>query len=140
MRTILWVAVSAILFASANEAQACGRRRGCRWGHPQAVYPQACSYSPVVYYSPPITFVTVPPSAASPAPATEVRAPQAASETEVRPLYTYEATPENGVAYYYTYDESGKLIIKQWMDWLFRGGRRAGLPAPPLPIIGRLND
>jgi hypothetical protein len=140
MRTILWVSVSAILFASADEAQACGRRRRCRCQHNPAVYAQAYSYSPVAYYSQPTTFVEMSPPTAPPASTVEVRAPQVASETGVHPLYTYQATPENGVAYYYTYNDSGELIIKQWMDWLFRGGRRAGLPAPPLPIIGRLND
>lgn len=140
MRTTLLVPVLAILIMPADEARACGRHCGCRHGHPRAVVARPYSYAPVAYDPPPPTFVEAPASAPSPAYPTAVRTPQPTPEGGAQPLYTYEASPGNGGAYYYTYDESGKLIIKQWMDWLFRGGRRAGLPAPPPPLIGRLNN
>ena len=56
----------------------------------------------------------------------------------VQPTYNYTAGATGQPAYYYTYDDSGKMIVTQWRDWLLRGGRAAGEPAPPLPIIGAL--
>ena len=140
MRTTRLVAALAILVLTAGEARACGRRCGCRRGHPRAVVARPYSYAPAAYYPQPTALVEAPSPAASPAYPAAVQAPPAIPENPVQPLYTYEASPENGVAYYYTYDDSGNLVIKQWMDWLFRGGRRAGLPAPPLPLIGRTGD
>ena len=58
----------------------------------------------------------------------------------VQPTYEYAASPNGQPAYYYTYDSSGKMVVAQWMDWVFRGGRAAGEPAPPLPIIGALRN
>lgn len=153
MRTTLLAPVLAILALSGDEAQACGRRCRCRHGYSRAVVARpytyapvaygAQPYAPVVYYTQAYAPVEAPASSPAPADPTAVQATQATpagAEAGVRPRYTYEASAENGVAYYYTYNDSGDLIIKQWMDWLFRGGRRAGLPAPPLPIIGRINN
>ncbi len=87
--------------------------------------PLASSYPPPASSPPAIARTLVPPP------------PQAA--TGAQPLHDYTAaTSGERRAYYYTYDSSGKLIIQQWMDFLFRGGKEAGMPRPPLPLIGRL--
>ena len=93
---------------------------------PMATYPTA-QLAPA---APAVTIAASPPGAVAP---TEVA-------SGVQPTYNYAASTSGQPAYYYTYDASGKLIIAQWMDWVFRGGRAAGEPAPPLPIIGALRN
>lgn len=141
MRATIPILSCLALFLAADAAQACGRRCRCRRGDFPAVVARPVPYPSVSYYS----AYSVPeptPYVAAPAPTdpASVRISQPTPAVGVQPLYTYEAAPQENAAYYYTYDESGKLVIRQWMDWLFRGGRRAGMPAPPLPIIGRLNN
>ena len=70
-----------------------------------------------------------------PPPAAQAVAPTAITTQAVG---AYPQDLAQGRAYYYTYDDSGKLIIQEWMDWVFRGGREAGLPRPPLPVVGYL--
>ena len=81
------------------------------------------------------------PVAAVPSPQAAAVAPPVVA-TPAAPIdssaLTYTAAPGGAPAYYYTYDKDDRLIPVQWMDWLFRGGRASGEPAPPLPIIGRL--
>ena len=134
MKTILWVSVFAFVLASAGDAQACGQCR--RSGHGRSrIHSSSPSHTHRSSASQPPILVSVSPPAAAPA---EVRPPQVAPAPTVQPQHTYQATPENGEAYYYTYDDSGNLIVKQWMDWLRPAPGRP--PAPPLPIIGHLNN
>jgi hypothetical protein len=130
--------VVAILLISADAAQACGRRCGCRRGHARVVAVQQVFNPAVSYYVYPTSYVaSTVPKYPDPDPIEISQGPRSGG---VQPLYSYDSIPDDNMAYYYTYDDSGKLVIRQWMDWLFRGGRRAGMPAPPLPIVGRLNN
>ena len=79
-----------------------------------------------------------PPIAGSPSVAPAVVSAPADGLVAAQPTYDYNAASMGQPAYYYTYDDSGKMVVAQWMDWVFRGGRAAGEPAPPLPIIGAL--
>ena len=119
------------MLVSADAANACGRKcGGHRRRHQTVAYPMTyASPTPQAYSTP------APVMAAAPAPAYAASAPVAPATA---PSYEYTARPEAGGAYYYTYDDSGKLIIQQWGDWLFRGGKDAGMPRPPLPIVGYL--
>ena len=140
MRKTVLVPVVAILLLSADAARACGRRCGWRRGHSRVIAVQQVPDPSVSYYSFPTSYVAST-GRTNPDPAPiQIRTPQAPPTGGVRPLYIYESTPNDTLAYYYSYDESGKLVIRQWMDWLFGGGRRAGMPAPPLPIVGRLTS
>ena len=123
------------LSSSAPARACCGHKTRCHQ-HRQVCQPVAApaAYYPAAAASP--QAYAAPQTAAAPAVAT---APVAAAPAAgVQPSYNYAAAPAGQPAYYYTYDSSGKLIIAQWMDWVFRGGRAAGEPAPPLPIIGAL--
>jgi hypothetical protein len=138
MRNTFLVPMIAILLISADTAQACGRRCGCRRRDYSRVVAVKQVYGPAVsYYFVPTTDVALTvPDNQRPVP---VQTSQGPPPGGAQPLYIYNNTPDDNSAYYYTYDDSGKLVIRQWMDWLFRGGRKAGMPAPPLPIVGRLN-
>ncbi len=100
----------------------------------------APTYAPVAQ---PMTYAS--PQMAQTAPQAMTSAPAVAAApvstvAEVQPTYEYTAATSGQPAYYYTYDNSGKIIVAQWMDWVFRGGRAAGEPAPPLPLIGALRN
>ena len=123
-------------------SEACmGHHGRCR-GHHRVVAVPACTpifmiaapmaSSPAGYASPQMVATPVAP--------TPVATVGAMAPPSVQPAYEYAAATNGQPAYYYTYDNSGKLIIAQWMDWVFRGGRAAGEPAPPLPIIGNLRN
>jgi len=149
MKSAPWIALVgwiAVAFPAATEA--CGGHRGrCHGHHRRAVVAPTCSPavmmgSPVaspatmtMSYATPQMAQMAPTVAAAPAPATPPP-----SVAAVQPTYDYTAAPDGVPAYYYTYDSSGKMVIAQWMDWVFRGGRAAGQPAPPLPIIGALRN
>ena len=132
--------IGLFVLASASSSEACHGRKKCGKCSQQTMVPHpACG--PVVMA--PAT--GVPMSYASPQMAmmapTQAVAPVAAAPTvptEIQPTYNYSAGATGEPAYYYTYDDSGKMVVTQWRDWLFRGGRAAGEPAPPLPIIGAL--
>lgn len=136
-----------LLLATCQMAQAGGRRRAWRSSAQSACRPTVSYQQPVTNLAPPVyssaqTSQVQPTSYPQPQPmvyavASAPLPPQTAAPTEAQPNYTYDVA-QGQPAYYYTYDSSGKLIIQQWMDWLFRGGRDAGMPRPPLPIIGRL--
>ena len=116
------------LLMMGHEARACGRKARCpsRYyrpvGPPQATIP----YAPITATQPPPAPAVL--AATAPAPQPSSEGPQ--------PLYSYQAGQGGRPAYYYTYDSSGKLIVQQWMDWVFRGGRDAGMPRPPMPVVG----
>jgi hypothetical protein len=130
--------VLGIVLLLGGSARACGRVRRC---HARAPIP-------VVYCPPPVPVSM--PTYAAPSPQAVATSPQVAQAPKpvqavqampvaaagVPPAYRYEASPAGPPAYYYTYDESGKLIVQQWADWVFRGGREAGMPRPPMPVIG----
>ncbi len=103
------------------------QRQVCQTSVAPTYYQPATTASPQAYAAPQMAAAAAAPTALAAAPA-----------SGVQPAYNYEAAPTGQQAYYYTYDSSGKLVIAQWMDWVFRGGRAAGEPAPPLPIIGAL--
>lgn len=136
MRSAPWIALTGLLIASIpNPSEACGRRHRCRCFQPRPV-PYAAYHPPVAYAAPQATpYQAVAVAAAAPVAAAPASTPTVA---DVQPTYNYTAPSDGQPAYYYTYDSSGKLVVTQWMDWLFRGGRAAGEPAPPLPIIGAL--
>ncbi len=71
---------------------------------------------------------------------TQPAASMATSGDVAQPLYNYAAADQTRPAYYYSYDNSGKMIVSQWVDFVFRGGKAEGMPRPPLPIIGRLGN
>ena len=133
-----------LIVSSAAPSQACcGHRSKCR-GHQRVMAAPACQPTvmaapvaamPAMSYASP-QFAAAPTMA--PAPVAPPMAAAPAAAPGVQPSYDYAAGTNGQPAYYYTYDSSGKLIIAQWMDWVFRGGRAAGEPAPPLPIIGAL--
>ena len=134
--TMILLAISSAAWSTT--AEACHGRRARRVAY--ACVP-AYTYAP----APTATYAPAPMMSYAPAPMpTSNDAPVAAAPPSAiaadPPQYQYNAEPGGPPAYYYTYDNSGKLIVVQWMDWLFRGGRRAGMPAPPLPIIGRLQN
>ncbi len=166
MRRASLVLATLLLFLS--DAEACGRRgrvarRHCQPDyspqvvyHPQPAYHPQPNYqsqpvnSPQVVYQPQPAYQSQPlaapeafsfpqPAASAPPTAwTPVSPPPQAAST-IQPMHDYTAaTTGQRRAYYYSYDSSGKLIIQQWMDFLFRGGKEAGMPRPPLPIVGRL--
>lgn len=127
MRSVTFALAGLAVLVAVDTASACGRRKAAR--------------SRVVYTGPmPPTVVShsSPAAAAPAAPASPAAAPSAPAATAppaaaVEPRYAYDA--EAG-PYYYSYDENGKLIVRRWMDWVFRGGREAGMPRPPLPVVG----
>jgi hypothetical protein len=127
--------VLGIVLLLGGSAQACGRGRRCCVGARRHV----AYYSQPVLPARPAYLYPAPRPAAPPAtqaaPVSVQPATQAAP-VSVQPAYRYEAGPTGRPAYYYTYDESGKLIVQQWVDWVFRGGREAGMPRPPMPVIG----
>ncbi len=159
MRRASLALAALLLFLS--DAEACGRRGRVARRHCQPVYSPVVVYQPRPTYQPqpfaaPVTYQPQP--AYNPQPLASARAffppepapspppmartpvpPPPLAATVAQPLRddTATATGERQ-AYYYSYDSSGKLVIKQWMDFLFRGGKEAGMPRPPLPIIGRL--
>ena len=132
MRTTILALIASLLVPIAA-AEACGHRGRCRKRHymPPAACTPTFSTAPVLTHPTPAIVVATYPTPAAPTMST--RPPQ-----EVRPTYTYEAGPGGAAPYYYSYNDTGELIVKQWMDWVFRGGRAAGRPAPPAPIIGRI--
>ncbi|MBX9624280.1 MAG: hypothetical protein K2X82_10775 [Gemmataceae bacterium] len=113
-----------------DPAAACGRRKKAR---PAAgcVPPAAPPVCAQPGYLTATQAVLVPGTAGDSVPAAAAVA--LTPTAGVEPRYAYN--PEPG-AYYYTYDENGKLIVRRWMDWVFRGGREAGMPRPPLPVVG----
>lgn len=150
MKSAPWFLAAGCLVASfPAESQACGFRGRCR-GHHHAVAPMpACgpvvmasaptAGMPMNYAMPQVSQAPASAPAVAPTPV-EAVAPAAVAPAATQPTYDYAAGANGQPAYYYTYDRSGKLIIAQWMDWVFRGGRAAGEPAPPLPIIGNLRN
>ena len=129
------VAVVILQAGLVAEASGCGRM-----GHGRhrrvASQPRTTVYRAPLYQSPPITS----PQMTSTQP-TISRAPIASPTPpgEVQPSYNYaSANQGRQSAYYYTYDNSGKLVVSRWVDYLFRGGRAEGMPRPPLPVIGAL--
>ena len=137
MRTTILALIASLLVPIAA-AEACGRRLGCRkkqYG-PSAARP--LTYTPAPAAAPYPTMYVANPAPSSPTAPTMTARPPQVDPRGVRPTYSYESGPEGAPAYYYAYNDSGELIVKQWMDWLFRGGRAAGMPAPPPPIIGRM--
>ncbi len=143
-RTIL--TISAVLLLSIGDAEACGRRRaacGCR--HPRSESPQRTATPAPIDYPPPMTYPPAVaydqmPAAPESSIAYQTPVPVQSTPTGAQPTYEYDPVGGGQAAYYYTYDNSGKLIVSRWMDWVFRGGRVAGLPAPPLPVIGALRN
>ena len=127
--------IALALLVPASTASACGRKCGCHHRRHRIAAPSV-SYIPASYATP--AYVAPAPQGyvqAAPAPA--IANPAAMAEAPaVVPSYEYPTQPGAGGGYYYTYNDSGKLIIQEWGDWLFRGGRVAGMPRPPLPIIG----
>ncbi len=140
------IIVGLIVINSPAASQACGGHRSRCHGHhhrplarmTQPIYTSA-GYAPVArsmtYASPQVAQAT--PPAVTPAP---VAATPASTVAEAQPTYEYTASTDGQPAYYYTYDNSGKIIVAQWIDWVFRGGRAAGEPAPPLPLIGAFRN
>ncbi len=133
MRHLL--ALALLLCLSATQAQAFGHR-GRR--------ARACPPPPCSSYAPPIAY-SVPPPAASFAPAAPVAmattpTPMTAALPVAPSPYEYTADGQTTPAYFMTTDEAGKPIPVQWRDWLFRGGKEAGMPRPPMPILGRLRN
>ena len=141
----LIVLTSLIALVHSTPTQACfGHRGRCSGSHPHrramVVASPPRSLSAVTYPSSQMIsapaspqMISVPPV---PAGVSLVGAPTPAAAAV--PTYEYSAVGTGQPAYYYTYDNSGKLIVARWMDWVFRGGAAAGEPAPPLPIIGAL--
>ncbi len=119
--------ILASLLCSTQAAQACGHKRMHRRCRCASVVAQPVSYAPMM----------VAPASSTPQMAV-APVPAAAPAVAVTPAYDYQPAIDNRPAYYYSYDSSGKLIVSQWMDWVFRGGREAGMPRPPLPIVGLL--
>lgn len=135
MRKMTHLFLVSLLILSGNIASACGHKaRRTRRSCPPPPYRQPAQVRQTGYAVPPAyvpqASLAPPPVAYQPAPA---RQPAA---SPVAPTYDYAADGAGRSAYYYTYDSSGKLIIQQWMDFVFRGGKEAGMPRPPLPVIG----
>jgi len=140
-RSVPCLAAALLAFAS-SPAEACCHRGARRCGHHRIVYarpvaaPAAYASAPAVSAALPATYASAPAVyATAPQPVAQAVAPTPAEAPGVQPMYRY-AAGEGTPAYYYTYDSSGKLIVQQWVDWVFRGGKEAGMPRPPLPIIG----
>ena len=145
----LIVAVIILLASAAAEAGGCGRMVRGRHRRPVG-QPMATAYHPPIYQSSPITSPRMayaqPTAYAQPLayaqPMTSpVAMPSPAPPVALEPAYTYaSANQGQQSAYYYTYDNSGKLIVSQWVDYLLRGGRAEGMPRPPLPIVGAFRN
>ena len=123
------------LLCSAQAAPACCGKRMHRKAHQVACAQPAMGARPMAYPRP----ASAPPMATG----QQAMAMPAQADPAVAsagPSYNYQPAMENRAAYYYSYDASGKLIVTQWVDWLFRGGRDAGVPRPPLPVIGLLRN
>lgn len=145
--TLAAVLLSASSSTPAQAGRGCGRPGGRPVRVVRVVAPPAigCQARPdgVAMPLPPQPYAIAAPLPPQPMPQAAAVAPQAPTLAAPipaggAPTYTYQASPGAGPAYYYTYDKDDRLIPVQWMDWLFRGGREAGEPRPPLPIIGRL--
>ena len=133
-RLVLLIGLTILLTSDA--AIACGRCRVAR-AHPRRVVSQprtVTAYAPAVTDPSPQVVYAPAMASAQPVPAPTVGIP--APTSVVTPTYTYSAANGESPAYYYSYDNSGKMIVSQWVDWVFRGGRAEGMPRPPLPIIG----
>ena len=143
MKLAPWFLAAVGLVASCPaSSEACGLRGRCHGHHRRVMAGPACA--PAVTTAAPVaamstTYGTPQTAQAAAAPSAVVAEPAMAAPA-VQPSYEYAAATNGQPAYYYTYDSSGKLIVAQWMDWVFRGGRAAGEPAPPLPIIGNLRN
>ncbi len=139
-RSVPCLAAAILAFAS-SPAEACCHRGARRCGHHRIVYarpvaaPAAYAAAPAVSAPAPAAYASPPQPVAQAVAAPSAVAPTPAEAPGVQPMYRY-AAGEGTPAYYYTYDSSGKLIVQQWVDWVFRGGKEAGMPRPPLPIIG----
>lgn len=141
MKPVTFALAGVVVALAGDPASACGRRKAAPrpavvYYHPAPAYPPAAALPPVT--APALTAPAAMPATTTPAPvpATTPTAPVGVGVDEAPsagPRYAYD--PEPG-AYYYTYDENGKLIVRRWMDWVFRGGREAGMPRPPLPVVG----
>jgi len=137
------ILIISIVAASPSSSQACGGHRArCHSHHHPSVamisQPMASHDAmPMTYASPQMAQT---PASMPVAPVAATAAPTTTAVAAVEPTYDYAAATSEQPAYYYTYDNSGKLIVAQWMDWVFRGGRAAVAPAPPLPIIGALRN
>ena len=161
MTPIVRLLAAGFLIASATTADAghCRRpmrtavRTTCRMRVARAPirYVYAPRYVATPAYAPPSAYQRQPyaqpaptyaPQAYQPAqppiPAAPNAVPAQPASPGVAPSYVYTAAPDGPPAYYYSYNDTGELVIKQWMDWVFRGGLASGRPAPPLPIIGRM--
>jgi hypothetical protein len=136
MKTVAVAFGVSVLLLPGTPAGAFGGRWISRCHSYQPACPQPVDYPPAQPVAPqPVAYDSAQPATPRPL----VRQPAPVSQPApngVQPLYQYEAGPTGRTAYYYTYDPSGKLIVRRWMDWLYRGGREAGMPPPPLPVIG----
>ena len=141
MKLYFWLAMAALTatFPSTSAQGGCGFHFGSH-RRPIMVFARpACGVvrpSLPVYYASPQMMSTIGTPLAPPVMAANPSAPT--PQPAVQPAYEYNSGATGEPAYYYTYDESNKLVVTQWRDWLFRGGRMAGEPAPPLPLIGAL--
>ena len=142
MTRLRWIVTVIVAVQIGQVAEACGR---CRRAHAQprrvACQPRQIAYQAPMSHatpvaSPQMVYAQPTVSARPPAPVMAT-IPQPASG-ELLPAYQYTAADQGQPAYYYTYDNSGKLIVSQWVDFLFRGGKAEGMPRPPLPVIGAL--
>lgn len=140
MNKFLAILMTVLPVAWSATAEACHGRRARGMTTRRVVYACPPAYAPAPAPARVPAGSWQPSYQAAPAPAAVATPSPPMAPAAVPPQYQYDAEPGGPTAYYYTYDDSGKLIVVQWMDWLFRGGRRAGMPAPPLPIVGRLRD
>lgn len=150
MNRVTFISGVLLLLLVASSAQACRPRMRHRGGVaciPPVYAPSAMSGQSraIDQYQPPVsvqTPVNSPPPVLSQQPTydqpTVAQLPEVPQipPSGVQPRYQYETGTTGQTAYYYTYDSSGKLIVQEWMDWVFRGGREVGMPRPPLPVIG----
>ena len=131
MKTVT-LTLFAILLIPIASADACSRRCQCRKARRSVSYARPIPPTAIPLSLGVPTYPSIPSLQAPAMAPAQVYAPAA------QPTYQYEASPGGPPAYYYAYNDNGELVVKQWMDWLFRGGRAAGMPAPPLPVVGRL--